>query len=226
MRLTVLELTVRLIAAMICGGCIGLDRGRKNRSAGMRTHMIICMGSALSMILGIYLSQMAQIWGAGTNTDVSRLGAQVISGIGFIGVGTIIFTGRQRVQGITTAAGLWASACVGLAIGAGFYVAAVAGCVLIVITVTLLSEIERVMFAKTKKIELHIELVSRERLSELLEYFRLCGMEVCRMDVFGVTDGESADGVDVMLMLPKKQHHCECVSNVARQGCVRYVEQI
>lgn len=226
MRLTLFELSVRLVAAMICGGCIGLDRGRRNRPAGIRTHMIICMGSALSIILGIYMLQISQIWGVVTNTDVSRLGAQVINGIGFIGAGTIIFTGRQRVKGITTAAGLWASACMGLAIGAGFYLAAVVGCVFIVITVTLLSKIERAMFAKTKRIELHIELTGRERLSELLGYFGSCGIEVREMDIFTMTEGAESDGIEAVLMLPKKRHHCGVIADIAQQSYVSYIEQI
>ena len=117
----------RLILAMVCGGMIGLERGRKRRPAGFRTYMLVCLGAALTMLLSQY--EFAMVMGPwkgiaqelGMKTDVSRFGAQVINGIGFLGAGTILVTGRQEVKGLTTAAGLWASACMGLAIGAGFY---------------------------------------------------------------------------------------------------------
>ena len=104
---------------------IGLERGRKGRAAGFRTYMLVCLGAALTMLLGQYEFEMLnfhwQSLSGGQTTDVTRFSAQVINGVGFLGAGTIIVTGRQEVKGLTTAAGLWASACVGLAIGAGFY---------------------------------------------------------------------------------------------------------
>ena len=117
---------LRLAVAMFCGGAIGLERGKKRRPAGFRTHMLVCIGATLAMLVSQYLSMMeTTFWAAlvspnAPKTDLSRLGAQVINGIGFLGAGTIIVTGRQEVKGLTTAAGLWASACMGLAIGAGF----------------------------------------------------------------------------------------------------------
>ena len=106
----------RLFLAMLFGGIIGLERGRRRRPAGFRTHILVCMGAALAMNISQYVAVTL-----GQTTDVSRLGAQVINGIGFLGAGTILVTGRQQVKGLTTAAGLWASACTGLAVGAGFY---------------------------------------------------------------------------------------------------------
>ena len=118
---------LRLLLAMIIGGCIGLERGRKRRPAGFRTYMLVCLGAALTVLLSQYEFTMVQgPWRElaqqiGIKTDVSRFGAQVINGIGFLGAGTILVTGHQQVTGLTTAAGLWASACTGLAVGAGFY---------------------------------------------------------------------------------------------------------
>ena len=133
------EVLVRLLAASVCGGIIGIDRGKKHRPAGFRTHMLVCMGAALTILLSTYLCAMltGSLWNLNPGevmitTDVSRFGAQVINGIGFIGAGTIIITGRQQVKGLTTAAGLWASACMGLAIGAGFSSAALIACVLFI----------------------------------------------------------------------------------------------
>ena len=112
----------RLILAMVCGGMIGLERGRKRRPAGFRTYMLVCLGAALTMLLSQYESYMVtHAWHEtameiGLRTDVSRFGAQVINGIGFLGAGTILVTGRQEVKGLTTAAGLWAAAALGLSL--------------------------------------------------------------------------------------------------------------
>ena len=116
-----LSILLRLLLAMLFGGVIGLERGRKRRAAGFRTYMLVCLGAALTMLLSQYLHRMLNtVWsGAALTIDVSRISAQVINGIGFLGAGTIIVTGRQQVKGLTTAAGLWASACMGIAIGAG-----------------------------------------------------------------------------------------------------------
>ena len=112
------EVLARVLLAMLLGGALGLERERKHRPAGLRTYMIVCMSSALVMLTGEYVFRL---YGSG---DPTRLAAQVISGIGFLGAGTIITTSRH-VVGLTTAAALWASACIGLACGAGFYAGAV-----------------------------------------------------------------------------------------------------
>ena len=119
------SVVLRLALAMLLGGCIGLERERKRRPAGFRTYMLVCLGATLTVLLSLYeFTMVTGPWSdicaeIGIKTDVSRFGAQVINGIGFLGAGTILVTGRQQVKGLTTAAGLWASACTGLAVGAG-----------------------------------------------------------------------------------------------------------
>ena len=112
-----LYIVCRLVLASILGSVIGLERGRLNRPAGIRTHMIVCMASALVMLLGIEMGKVSDI-------DVTRLAAQVVSGIGFLGAGAILKDGFS-VRGLTTAATLWVVACVGLAVGGGFYLGAI-----------------------------------------------------------------------------------------------------
>jgi len=124
-NLTPVTMVIRLVLALLCGGLIGMQRERHGRAAGFRTHIIVCIGSALAAMTGIFMSETLAF-----NTDPMRLSAQVLSGIGFLGVGTILVTGHLHVKGLTTAAGLWTIAAVGLAIGAGFYEAAIL-CVLI-----------------------------------------------------------------------------------------------
>ena len=111
------NMILRLIVAVVLGGLIGLERDENNHAAGLRTHMIVCLGAALVMVVG---ESMHLQTGSG---DIMRLGAQVISGIGFLGAGCII-ADRGKVRGITTAAGLWTTACVGLAVGSGQFVLA------------------------------------------------------------------------------------------------------
>ena len=117
-ELNLVSTVVRLALALLLGGMLGIERGRKRRPAGLRTYMIVCIASSLVMITSQY---MAEVFGTG---DPARMGAQVISGIGFLGAGTIMITSRQ-VKGLTTAAGLWAAACIGLAVGIGFYAGAI-----------------------------------------------------------------------------------------------------
>ena len=114
--ITILTVPVRMLFALLCGGAIGLERSYKNRPAGIRTHMLVCIGSTIASMTGVYLAVNRAM-----PTDISRLGAQVVSGLGFIGGGTILVTKDKKIKGLTTAAGLWASGIIGLAIGAGFF---------------------------------------------------------------------------------------------------------
>lgn len=115
-EVTLASAFVRLTLAVLCGGIIGMERSYKRRPAGFRTHILICIGAAITTLTSQYLYLNMHYF-----TDMARLGAQVVAGIGFIGAGTIIVTRRQRVKGLTTAAGLWTCAIIGLAFGGGFY---------------------------------------------------------------------------------------------------------
>lgn len=133
-----LILTSRLILACILGGVVGYERESMNRPAGFRTHILVCVGAALVMITSEFI--LREYKGL-TNIDPTRLGAQVISGIGFLGAGTIIREGFS-VRGLTTAASLWAVSCVGIAAGIGFYEGAIAATILIYLTLILLRKLE------------------------------------------------------------------------------------
>lgn len=128
----------RILLATVIGGSIGNERGRHGRAAGLRTHILVCLGSAMTTMVGMYTATVL-----GFANDPLRVGAQVISGIGFIGVGTIMVRNRSQVTGLTTAAGLWTTACIGLAIGIGFYLAAIAAFIAVMVTVSVLSKLER-----------------------------------------------------------------------------------
>lgn len=137
--LTIENIVIRLVLAIILSGAIGLERESIRRPAGLRTHILVCVGSTLVMLTSLYLfEEFKEI----TNLQPDRLGAQVISGIGFLGAGTIIRDGNN-VKGLTTAAGLWAVACIGLAIGSGFYTGAIASTLLVLFTLIAFGEIEK-----------------------------------------------------------------------------------
>lgn len=114
-ELTPFSVVLRVGLSIVCGGVLGIERGKANQSAGMRTYVLVCLGATLVMLTGQY---MYYEFATG---DPARLGAQVVSGIGFLGAGSIIVEGHTKIRGLTTAAGLWTSACIGLAIGIGFY---------------------------------------------------------------------------------------------------------
>lgn len=127
---------VRVVLSVILGGAVGFERGKHGRAAGLRTHVLVCLGSCLSSLTGMYLITCFQMG------DPSRIASGVVSGIGFLGAGMIIVTNNSKVTGLTTAAAMWATACVGLAIGAGFYFGAILAAVLIVLTTTVLTVFE------------------------------------------------------------------------------------
>ncbi|NLC43295.1 MAG: MgtC/SapB family protein [Clostridiales bacterium] len=131
------EMILKLVLAMIFGGLIGLEREIGNRPAGFRTHTLVCMGSVLVMMTSEYMMTIY----SSVSVDPARLGAQVISGIGFLGAGTILKDG-SRVRGLTTAASLWVVACIGLAIGVGFYWGALIATLLSYVTLVFLKKFE------------------------------------------------------------------------------------
>jgi putative Mg2+ transporter-C (MgtC) family protein len=136
--LTSQDVLIRILLAFLLSGAIGIEREYGNRPAGLRTHILVCMGSTLVMLVSFHIFE---IFKGQTDLDPARLGAQVISGIGFLGAGTILKEG-PTIRGLTTAAALWVAACIGLAVGAGFYFGAVVITVVIVITLTVVNRLE------------------------------------------------------------------------------------
>lgn len=164
---------VRLIAAALMGGMIGLERGRHGRSAGLRTHMLVCIGAAMTSLTSMYLSEVL-----GYSGDVARLSAQVISGIGFLGAGTILIRHSAVITGLTTAAGMWATAAIGVAVGYGFYSGALIATLIGIFSVTVLSRLER----KQKSVlTVYIELTdipSTEMVVEALRAYDLVSYDI------------------------------------------------
>jgi putative Mg2+ transporter-C (MgtC) family protein len=165
-EITYFAILVRILSALIIGGIIGMERGSKNRPAGLRTYMLVCVGSCLIMLTNQYIYQCT---GSG---DPMRLGAQVVSGIGFLGAGTIVVTKHNQIKGLTTAAGLWASAGVGLALGIGFYEGAITATIGIYTILTILQRVDRRVHKRTRVIELYVELLKTVSLADFLQHVR------------------------------------------------------
>lgn len=188
-ELNMASLLLRLILAMLCGGLLGLERGRKRRPAGSRTYMLVCLGAALTMVLSQYEYVMLTTEWAdvstelGIRTDVARFGAQVVNGIGFLGAGTIMITGRQQIKGLTTAAGLWASACMGLAIGAGFYESVLLCAALIFLVMRFLPFIENELVERARFINIYVEFHSLDNIGAILSKIKDQGAQICDVDI-------------------------------------------
>ena len=231
MELKFWEVVVRLVVAMICGGIIGFERGRKNRPAGFRTYILVCVGSALTMILSAYLVAMHSRWSEVAQNlmqgDFSRFGAQVINGIGFLGAGTIIITGKNQVKGMTTAAGLWASACLGLAIGSGFYWGALIGCSLIMLTVTVFSKIESFITSRSRNITIYIEFDTADNITEIVETIKAKGVRIFDVELIKANQGGTKYPSAILVMrLPKKLTHTATITEIAKVDSVRMIEEL
>lgn len=219
-EVTPLSVAIRIFVAVVIGGLLGLERGLKNRPAGMRTYMLVCVGSCIIMLTNQYV---VQILGG----EPTRLAAQVVSGIGFLGAGTIIVTRRSQIKGLTTAAGLWSSAGVGLALGIGFYEAAFVGTLAIFTVMTLLQKMDNRMHRKTKNLEVYIEISRELSLGDLLQSLKERDFEV--RDVQRETGLEN-DGHNrayiATLKTQKRVHHLEIVDEVRTIDHVIYAEEL
>lgn len=160
------SVAIRVLLAMLVGGLIGIERGKQGRAAGMRTHILVCLGAALTVMIGIYSRESLGY----STSDPMRIAAQVISGIGFLGVGTILVKGRFQITGLTTAACVWATATIGLAIGAGFYVGALLVFAAAFLTVTLLHKLEYKLGKNQRRFGMYIEINDEKRMREAIEY--------------------------------------------------------
>lgn len=166
----------RLLLAILCGGILGVERAKKHQAAGFRTYIIVCLGSTVAMMTNEFISVSTNMG------DSARLGAQVISGIGFLGAGTILVTSRNQIRGLTTAAGLWSCACLGLAIGIGYYTLALLGGITIAIVLAILPKIEEIFTKHSRNFEIHIEFQCRENLKEFVNYVRANGLQIVSIE--------------------------------------------
>ena len=161
MQQMILSTVLRSLAAVVIGGLIGSERARHGRAAGMRTHILVCLGACMTSMTSMFVSDVL-----GNNGDVFRIPAQVVSGIGFLGAGMIILKNNNIITGLTTAAGVWTTATIGVALGYGYYVGAVAVMVLFLSTIVLFARFER----KRKSAEvIYIEIDNAYKVNAVLK---------------------------------------------------------
>ena len=220
-EITYLAVAVRILAAVIIGGFLGLERGMKNRPAGLRTYMLVCVGACLIMLTNQYIFQ---VFGTG---DPVRMGAQVVSGIGFLGAGTIVVTRRNQIKGLTTAAGLWTAAGVGLALGIGFYEAALVGGFAVFAVITLLQRMDNNMHRKSKQVEAYIELSQETSLGDFLRAVHENELEISNVQKEQGADTDTGNRAYIATLKAKKRSNHQVILDIVQTipGVV-YMEEL
>lgn len=215
-------LLMRIAVAVVVGGVIGIDREIKNRPAGMRTHVLVCVGAALvALIEQEYVASVATLgMGSTVNASMGRITSTVVSGVGFLGAGTI-FTAEHKITGLTTAASLWCTACIGLAVGSGYILMAVfAGLIVLVI----LKLMQRIVHVHTMK-KLEVQFIHRqETLAFLQEYFSGMGVKILDVDFHAETRNEGNLYTNLYtLTIPNHTNYVEIIATLSEHQNIRTV---
>lgn len=220
-QLTPESIALRLVLATVMGSLIGVERATKRYAAGIRTFALVCLGSALAMVTALYLGSLS-----GGDADVGRIPGQVITGIGFLGAGTIIVTDRKQVRGLTTAAGLWVTSTLGIAIGAGFIWASFVSLCLVLITTSAMHFMSRYVESHTKTIEVYVE-IDRIQVNSLLRFIREQGYLILSLERKKdpvLVEGDIALKIKIDMM--KNYLHPQLMDDIMDVEGVHYIEEI
>ncbi len=200
-ELTIVTVALRLAIAAICGALVGMEREIHGRAAGLRTHMMVAIGSALTTLLGVFNAEILGL----TAADPMRVGAQVISGIGFLGAGSILLKkGNSQITGLTTAAGLWVTAVIGLAVGAGFYEGSLVASFFAMLIFTLISKLEILMNSKRQKLFVYLEI---DDVNAVKEIANVLGTTFAAKETHVTPPRSGAAGnvgIEALIPIPKK----------------------
>ena len=172
----VYSIIMRLLLAALLSGIIGMERSKSNRAAGLRTHILVCLGATIAAMTGLYINKFC-----GGTGDMSRIAAQVISGIGFLGAGTILVKHKATIVGLTTAACVWTVGAIGIAVGYGFYEAAIIGTVLIFVITKYLSILDKKLRHNMKELSVYIEFINAKQLNATLTTIKEIGVVIDRI---------------------------------------------
>lgn len=211
---------IRLLMALIASGILGIERTRKLRPAGMRTYMLVCIGACSTMLAGIYLYE---IYGPGF--DPARMAAQVISGIGFIGAGTIMVAPHQKVRGLTTAAGLWGVACLGINIGVGNYIIAVGVFVAMLITMLLADKLEVIFFRHLRRIHVTVLIQSLDMVTVIRDHMKPMDITLSNLEFAQAVEGQGIS-MTCFLRLQRRMVHQDAIAALEKVPGVMYVETL
>ena len=219
--LDLLSVTVRLVLAVVCGGFIGIERGSKRRPAGFRTHILICLGATMATLTSQFL-----VLEMGLYTDMARLGAQVIAGIGFIGAGTIIITKRRQVKGLTTAAGLWTSAIVGLCCGAGYFEGAIVTTAVIILAELVFAKLEYYLLSSARVFNVFVEYSENYKLGIVVDTIKNFGAYIIDLEITkNAAEGRNPCAT-FSIQIPRKVSHQVLIESIANLEGVVSVEEL
>lgn len=207
------SIAIRLVLATLFGGIIGMERETKRHSAGFRTFTLVCLSAALCTIANLYLFQITQ------SSDVARIPAGVISGIGFLGVGTIIVTRKNQVRGLTTAAGLLATASLGIALGSGMIVTATASFLLIMFTIIILRKLSWYIAAHNRVITIYAELGKDGDIQNIRDYIHDKGYSIISFEK------KKDSGVMIEIDLKQKMLHSDVLHDISKVQGIKYLEE-
>ena len=227
-ELTSLDLLIRIFVAVLIGCVVGTEREYKNRPAGLRTHVLVCLGACMiALAEGLFTANIDTSTSSNVTYNFGRLCAQVISGIGFLGAGTVIVTGRQEVKGLTTAAGLWASACMGLAIGAGFYECVVLAFVLIFLCIRLLPPLESMMVERARNMNLYVEFSSLDDVGAIIGRIKSQGAQIYEVDIErGTEESHHRPSAVFTIRLDHAVHHAQVMAAISELENVTTIDEI
>ncbi len=209
----------RIALSAVFGAVIGAERVKKKRPAGIKTHAFVAMGATLVMLTGEFL-----VIEGGYNTDVSRLAAQVISGVGFLGAGTIMVTGRSQIKGLTTAAGLWFSAALGIAIGAGFYSAALISIFMVYMITHVFARYDNYLHHTSLIMDLYVEFNDETSVGTILKSLRSKGITISEIEILNEVGNRHL--VLLTIKLPEKWKHLDVVKLMEGLDGVIHIEEV
>ncbi|MDR0925052.1 MAG: MgtC/SapB family protein [Hungatella sp.] len=215
------SIAFRLILSIILCGAIGMERGLRNRPAGFMTYLLVGCGSALIMITNQYIATIY------TNVDPTRMASQVVSGIGFLGAGTIITTSKNEIRGLTTAAGLWAAAAVGLAVGIGFYGGAILGSIFIIFSLMYLKKIDLYIKTHAKTMEIYLEYNEEFSMQNLSLYTEQSCYEIFDMEAGKIKTLNGEFGTLTFdVNFRHKVNHAKIIEEIRQLPGILYVREV
>ena len=217
-----IAVAIRLVMATLFGSLIGWERIVKRHSAGIKTFALVSLGSAVATALNIYLAMIP-----GLEADVSRIPAGVVSGIGFLGAGTILVTGRKQIKGLTTAASLWVASCMGMAIGAGYITIGITCFVLVMIANVVLMRLSQRVEEHSPYMSIYVEVDKAHGVPRLMQALSEAGCKVSSMTKTKEKTIQSADTA-LMIDLDLEHHrkHQEIMAMLNSLEFVNYVEEV
>lgn len=224
----------RLLLAVCASGIIGYGRTRRSKTAGFRTYMLTGIGACMSIMIALYEYEMMNtLWAdtvasVGMKFDASRFSAAVIGGIGFIAAGSIIDIEHQQVSGLTTATGLFASVCMGIACGAGFYECVIISCILIILALNVMQPLERRYKRRCRNITMYVEFEAIEDVEKITDVIRAKKAEIQDIEMERlVKEGPDYPGAIVNLRLSRENvSHSDMLSSIAELDGVISIEEL